>query len=124
MAVTQPTLRTSEAARQLGVSPNTLRSWEKRYGRPTSVRSDGGHRRYDAGDIARLREIVKSGLTGASAIEALSTARAEIWTCCPHCGARIEHVDVRIVGQGDMPATTALSRLAASRGLHSGRIVR
>lgn len=39
----------------LGVSPNTLRSWERRYGFPQPLRSPGGHRQYGLAEIESLR---------------------------------------------------------------------
>jgi hypothetical protein len=39
----------------LGVSPNTLRSWERRYGFPRPLRSPGGHRHYSLAEIEALR---------------------------------------------------------------------
>jgi DNA-binding transcriptional MerR regulator len=39
----------------LGVSPNTLRSWERRYGFPSPQRSAGGHRQYALAEIEALR---------------------------------------------------------------------
>jgi DNA-binding transcriptional MerR regulator len=39
----------------LGVSPNTLRSWERRYGFPRPHRSPGGHRHYELAEIESLR---------------------------------------------------------------------
>jgi DNA-binding transcriptional MerR regulator len=39
----------------LGVSPNTLRSWERRYGFPRPHRSPGGHRQYALVEIESLR---------------------------------------------------------------------
>ena len=39
----------------LGVSPNTLRSWERRYGFPRPHRSPGGHRQYVLSEIESLR---------------------------------------------------------------------
>jgi DNA-binding transcriptional MerR regulator len=32
----------------------TLRSWEDKYGFPRPHRADGGHRRYDRGDMALI----------------------------------------------------------------------
>lgn len=40
----------------LGVSANTLRSWERRYGFPHPHRSDGGHRQYELEQIEALRQ--------------------------------------------------------------------
>jgi len=48
-------IRTNAAAVMLGVSPNTLRSWERRYGFPSPVRSPGGHRQYALSEIEALR---------------------------------------------------------------------
>ena len=39
----------------LGVSPNTLRSWERRYGFPRPERTAGGHRQFDQAEIEALR---------------------------------------------------------------------
>ncbi len=39
----------------LGVSPNTLRSWERRYSFPQPHRSPGGHRQYALAEIESLR---------------------------------------------------------------------
>jgi DNA-binding transcriptional MerR regulator len=48
-------IRTNAAAVMLGISPNTLRSWERRYGFPQPHRSAGGHRQYSLGEIEALR---------------------------------------------------------------------
>ncbi len=48
-------IRTNAAAVMLGVSPNTLRSWERRYGFPRPDRSAGGHRQYALTEIESLR---------------------------------------------------------------------
>jgi DNA-binding transcriptional MerR regulator len=48
-------IRTNAAAVMLGVSPNTLRSWERRYGFPQPQRSPGGHRQYAHVEIESLR---------------------------------------------------------------------
>jgi DNA-binding transcriptional MerR regulator len=61
-------LRTAEAARLLNVSPNTLRAWERRFGFPQPTRSEGGHRQFRRGEIASLRDALRSGLSISSAI--------------------------------------------------------
>ena len=48
-------IRTNAAAVMLGVSPNTLRSWERRYDFPKPHRSAGGHRQYSLSEIDALR---------------------------------------------------------------------
>lgn len=71
------TLKISEAAALLEVSPHTLRGWERRFGYPTPHRSAGGHRLYTYGEIVALRIALEQGLSISSAIsrarEALST---------------------------------------------------
>jgi DNA-binding transcriptional MerR regulator len=49
-------LSIKDAGEFLGVPAPTLRSWELRYGLPTTSRSAGGHRRY------RSRELIQLGL--------------------------------------------------------------
>lgn len=71
------TLKTSEAAALLSVSPNTLRAWERRFGYPKPQRSAGRHRLYTHGEVAALRDALQQGLSISSAVsrarEALST---------------------------------------------------
>ena len=49
-------VRTNAAAGLLGVSPNTLRSWERRFDYPKPRRTQGGHRQYELSEIESLRE--------------------------------------------------------------------
>jgi DNA-binding transcriptional MerR regulator len=71
------TLKTSEAAALLNVSPNTLRAWERRFGYPKPQRSAGQHRLYTHGEVAALRDALQQGLSISSAVsrarEALSS---------------------------------------------------
>jgi MerR family transcriptional regulator, light-induced transcriptional regulator len=50
-------------ARELGLTKDTLRVWERRYGFPLPLRADGGERVYPAEQIERLK-IVKRLLDG------------------------------------------------------------
>src|SRR5947208_10621094 len=61
--------RTNAAAELLGVSPNTLRSWERRFGYPTPDRSPGGHRQYDLAELEALRRALLETHNISSAIE-------------------------------------------------------
>jgi DNA-binding transcriptional MerR regulator len=49
-------IRTNTAAAMLGVSANTLRGWEQRFGYPTARRTEGGHRIFERGEIEALRD--------------------------------------------------------------------
>jgi MerR family transcriptional regulator, light-induced transcriptional regulator len=56
------TLKTSEAAALLHVTPNTLRTWERRFGYPKPHRLPGGtHRIYAYAEIAALHEALGEG---------------------------------------------------------------
>jgi DNA-binding transcriptional MerR regulator len=61
-------VRTNAAAALLGVSPNTLRSWEGRFGYPKPQRTEGGHRQYDLVEIEVLRQAYAETQDIASAI--------------------------------------------------------
>jgi len=49
-------IRIGEVARRVGVSPSTLRAWERK-GLVRPDRAGGRHRRYTSDDIARLRDV-------------------------------------------------------------------
>ena len=64
-----PGIRTNAAAEVLGVSPNTLRSWERRYGFPTPKRTAGNHRNYELVELQTLRDALAETGNISSAIE-------------------------------------------------------
>lgn len=64
-----PGIRTNAAAEVLGVSPNTLRSWERRYGYPTPHRTAGNHRNYELVELQTLRDALAETGNISSAIE-------------------------------------------------------
>ncbi len=49
-------IRTNAAAAMLGVSANTLRGWERRFGYPMPHRTEGGHRQFELTEIEALRQ--------------------------------------------------------------------
>jgi DNA-binding transcriptional MerR regulator len=61
-------IRTNAAAALLGVSPNTLRSWEGRFGYPAPRRTEGGHRQFDLAEVEALRQAYAETQDIASAI--------------------------------------------------------
>jgi len=62
-------IRTNAAAELLGVSPNTLRSWERRFDYPTPRRTSGGHRQYDLAELEALRRALLETHNISSAIQ-------------------------------------------------------
>jgi DNA-binding transcriptional MerR regulator len=71
-----PGIRTNAAAEVLGVSPNTLRSWERRYGYPLPRRTPGNHRNYELVELQTLRDALAETGNISSAI-ALARQRQE-----------------------------------------------
>src|SRR5260221_6522 len=71
-----PGIRTNAAAEVLGVSPNTLRSWERRYGFPVPKRTPGNHRNYELVELQTLRDALATTGNISSAI-ALARQRQE-----------------------------------------------
>ncbi|MCU0295625.1 MAG: MerR family transcriptional regulator [Candidatus Nanopelagicales bacterium] len=69
------TLSAGAVARQLGISPATLRTWAHRYGLEPSARSEGAHRRYTPEDIERLVAMQRLMRSGVPVAEAAAQAR-------------------------------------------------
>jgi DNA-binding transcriptional MerR regulator len=62
-------IRTNAAAEILGVSPNTLRSWERRFGYPKPERTPGNHRQYELVELQTLRDSLAETGNISTAIE-------------------------------------------------------
>jgi hypothetical protein len=62
-------LQIDEAAAMLRVSPDTLRSWEHRFGYPHSIPDSAGELRYALKEMIALRDSLKAGLSIAAAID-------------------------------------------------------
>jgi len=70
-------LRIGELSRRVGVSPELLRAWERRYGLLSPSRTAGGFRLYGEQDERRIRRMLDHLKEGVSAAEAAALARAE-----------------------------------------------
>ncbi|MFF4757557.1 MerR family transcriptional regulator [Streptomyces sp. NPDC001292] len=68
-------LTTGALARRLGVSPTTLRSWDRRYGLGPAVRAQGRHRRWSPQDVAMVEEMCRLTAAGAPPAEAARVTR-------------------------------------------------
>lgn len=54
----EPVFNTKAAAEETGVTPETLRAWERRYGLPQPARTEAGHRVYSQRDIDIIKWLV------------------------------------------------------------------
>lgn len=68
-------LTTGALARRLGVSPTTLRSWDRRYGIGPAARADGRHRRWTRQDVAVLEAMCRLTSSGVPPAEAARAAK-------------------------------------------------
>jgi DNA-binding transcriptional MerR regulator len=66
-------IRINAAAEILGVSPSTLRSWERRLGYPHPQRTPGNHRLYRLEEVEALREALRETHNISSAVEVART---------------------------------------------------
>jgi MerR family transcriptional regulator, light-induced transcriptional regulator len=73
-------LTVAAVARQIGVAPATLRTWDRRYGLGPSQHIDGEHRRYCPQDVARLmtmRRLIVAGVAPSDAAEQAKNFKGE-----------------------------------------------
>jgi MerR family transcriptional regulator, light-induced transcriptional regulator len=69
-------LRIGELSRRVGVSPEVLRAWERRYGVLRPTRTEGGFRLYSAADEERVRRMLALQHEGMSPAVAARAAAA------------------------------------------------
>ena len=70
-------VRIGELSRRVGVTPEALRAWERRYGILAPTRTEGGFRLYSEDDERRIRRMLQHLEEGLSAAEAARLARAD-----------------------------------------------
>ncbi|MER8184481.1 MerR family transcriptional regulator [Kitasatospora sp. NPDC094015] len=84
-ALEEAGLPTGGVAQRLGVSPTTVRSWERRYGIGPAHREAGHHRRWSPQDIAVLEAMCRLTARGVPPGEAARAALAQR-TVADHAG--------------------------------------
>ncbi len=124
-------LRIGELSRRVGVTPEVLRAWERRYGLLSPTRTDGGFRLYGQDDERRIRRMLQHLEQGLSAAEAARLARAEPPATpdppaepddgdgTPTAAALGEQLRRALDGFDDAGAHAALDRLLGSYPLES-----
>ena len=86
MVEEQQGLPIAEVSRRLGVPMPTLRSWELRYGIPTTGRLPGRHRRYTAAELHAVRLMRDQIARGTRAAPAAEAVRKLLGTTGPAAG--------------------------------------
>lgn len=102
-------------SRAVGIPPETLRTWERRYGFPTPERRPSGHRRYRTSDVPRLKRITVLLARGVRAGDALTANEEEAKLLLRASATAIEDLGA--------PVTTA-SLLAAVRRFDANGLTR
>jgi DNA-binding transcriptional MerR regulator len=77
VAATEEVLRIGELSKRVGVSPELLRAWERRYGLLRPARSAGGLRLYSPADVERVALMQRHLAEGLAAAEAAALAVRE-----------------------------------------------
>ncbi|CAB4685677.1 MAG: MerR family DNA-binding transcriptional regulator [Actinobacteria bacterium] len=109
-------LSISQVSDRLGVPAPTLRSWERRYGLPTTTRTRGGHRRYRSPELVELRLMRDAIATGRSAGAAARWVRATIDERNP-ARCRIDDLLAAAVRQDQRAIVEVLDATHAALGL-------
>ena len=71
-------LSIGDVAEATGISVDTLRAWERRYGKPRAVRLPSGHRRYTQDQVRWLRRIAEALAWGHRPSQVLTASDEEL----------------------------------------------
>ena len=123
-------VRIGELSRRVGVTPEVLRAWERRYGILSPTRTDGGFRLYGEEDERRIRRMLQHLEQGLSAAEAARLARTDPparpdpagtddRSGAPTAAALGEQLRRALDGFDDVGAHSILDRLLGSYPLES-----
>ena len=103
-------MRIGELSKRVGVSPELLRAWERRYGIAHPSRSSGGFRLYSPADEAQVRRMRGHLARGASAAEAARLAGAHESEAHPPAS-----VETAALGVGTVELAAALESFDDAR---------
>ncbi|WP_327731732.1 MerR family transcriptional regulator [Streptomyces sp. NBC_00487] len=103
----EPGLTSGALARRLGVSPTTLRSWDRRYGIGPAVRADGRHRRWTPQDVTMVETMCRLTSAGVPPAEAARVAKEGAGT--PSARDVRERAGGARVPDGDPPQRSPVS---------------
>ena len=78
MVSTTPAFNLKVVLKETGLTADTLRAWERRYGLPVPQRTAGGHRLYSQRDIETIRWLMKRQAEGLSISRAVDMWKEQI----------------------------------------------
>lgn len=94
-------LSIGDLAHATGIAPDTLRAWERRYGRPEAVRLPSGHRRYTPEHVRWLRRVAEALSRGHRPAKIVRLADDDL-------------TDLLEADPGDAPPPAAITQLLAA----------
>ena len=97
-------IRLDQLSRLTGLSPVLIRAWERRYGVPAAVRTEGGHRRYSRAEAELLRRAALLVRSGFRAGDAIARARAAGPAAAPPPDARGVEELAELLAAGEVKA--------------------
>lgn len=118
MSATPLGVRIGELSRRVGVAPETLRAWERRYGVLRPGRTDAGYRVYGRDDelrARRMRELIDGGWAAGEAAHAVTEPAAPPALAPPAEAA--EELLRALLDFDSAEAHAAFDRLLAARSL-------
>ena len=86
-------LSIGELAQATGISPDTIRVWERRYGVPEPVRLPSGHRRYTPEQLRWLRRVVEAVSLGHRPSAIVKSSEEELQELLDNRRTKIEPPD-------------------------------
>jgi MerR family transcriptional regulator, light-induced transcriptional regulator len=116
-------IRIGELSRRVGVNPELLRAWERRYGLLEPSRSAGGFRLYSDADVTRIEQMkahLERGLSAAEAARLVVTAGDEVPAApdtAPLFDSALVSLHHALAEFDETEAHAALDRLLSSFGL-------
>jgi DNA-binding transcriptional MerR regulator len=118
MAELEGLVRIGQLSRRLGVGPDRLRAWERRYGLLRPVRTSGGFRLYSEADAQRVRDMLaqlERGLSAAEAARIVLASHRPAAPPVPSDDAR-SRLAAALAEFDDVGANAVLGRLFATLG--------
>jgi methanogenic corrinoid protein MtbC1 len=122
----EPRLTIGAVARATGLSADTIRVWQKRYGFPVPQRKPSGHRVYSVADVRRLRRIAEALTRGhrpgqvvplsEPRLDALLTGTASMRSAAPPGTAPLKALMSLVRAHDGQALTSALLSDAAALG--------
>jgi len=107
---TTPSYNLNVVVRETGIKPDTLRAWERRYGLPKPVRTEGGHRLYSDHDIEMIKWFIARQEEGMRISQVVKMWKEMTATGIDPLAPPPQNIEMQPIA-ADLPDDSALVRL-------------